>query len=124
MQDYRKLDAWQKSHRLTLHTYAITATFPKTELFGLTSQMRRAAVSVPANIAEGCYRGGNRHPAQALRIAMGSAGELEYYVILASDLKLLTETQRAGMARETADVKRVVTGLLKAVTRSLENGKR
>jgi four helix bundle protein len=126
MQDYRKLDAWEKSHRLALHTYAITAAFPKAELFGLTSQMRRAAVSVPANIAEGCYRGGNRHLAQALRIAMGSAGELEYYVILASDLKLMTGPQRAGLAKETADVKRVVTGFLKAVIRSIKmaNGKR
>lgn len=58
MQDYKKLQAWQKAHSLTLHTYAFSATFPKAELFGLTSQMRRAAVSIAANIAEGCCRGG------------------------------------------------------------------
>lgn len=121
MQDYRKLDAWQKSHSLAVRTYAITTTFPKSEL---SSQMRRAAVSIPANIAEGCYRGGNRALAQALRIAMGSAGELEYYVILSSDLKLLSEAQRTGLAKETTDVKKVVTGFLKAVAGSLENGKR
>lgn len=74
MQDFRKLEAWQKAHAMTLRTYARTASFPKHELFGLTSQMRRAPVSIPANIADGCYRG-QRSLAQSLRIALGSAGE-------------------------------------------------
>jgi len=126
MQDYRKLHAWQKSHSLALRTYAVTASFPKAELFGLTSQMRRAAVSVPANIAEGCYRG-ERSLAQSLRIALGSAAELEYYVILADDLNLLPDRETQILAREISDVKAVVTGLLKCVSASIEaedHGKR
>jgi S23 ribosomal protein. len=119
MQDYRKLEAWQKSHAMALHTYAKTAGFPKAELFGLTSQMRRASVSIPANIAEGCYRG-QRSLAHSLRIALGSASELEYYVILAGDLKLLSEAERSTMAKEISDVKAVVTGLLKSVSASLD----
>ena len=125
MQDYRKLEAWQKSHSMALHTYAKTAGFPRAELFGLTSQMRRAAASIPANIAEGCYRG-QRSLAQSLRIALGSAGELEYYVILAGDLKLLSGSDRDTLAKEISDVKAVVTGFLKSVNASLDtaNGKR
>jgi four helix bundle protein len=80
MQDFKKLYAWQKSHALALRTYAVSATFPRAELFGLTAQLRRAAVSIPANISEGACRGGDRSFANFLRIAIGSAGELEYYV--------------------------------------------
>jgi four helix bundle protein len=119
MQDFKKLEAWQKSHLITLRTYATTASFPKSELFGLTSQMRRAAVSIPANIAEGCYRG-ERSLAQSLRIALGSAAELEYYIILAGDVKLLSDTDRTTLAKEVSDVKAVVTGLWKSVKASIE----
>ena len=114
MQDYRKLEAWQKAHSLTLRTYAKTADFPKAELYGLTSQMRRAAVSIPANIAEGCYRG-QRSLAHSLRIALGSAGELEYYVILAGDLKLLSESERETFAADVSAVKALTTGFMKSV---------
>lgn len=119
MQDYRKLEAWQKAHSITLRTYEKTASFPKAELFGLTSQMRRAAVSIPANIAEGCYRG-QRSLAQSLRIALGSAAELEYYVMLAGDLKLLTESDRTIFANEMSDVKAVVAGFMKTVVATIE----
>lgn len=131
MQDYKKLEAWQKSHSITLRTYAKTANFPKAELFGLTSQMRRAAVSIPANIAEGCYRG-QRSLAHSLTVALGSAGELEYYVILAGDLKLLSDSDRKMLATEISDVKAVITGFMKSVNaaigaankRSTVNGER
>ena len=115
MQDYRKLHAWQKSHALALRAYAITARFPEAELLGLTSQVRRAAVSAPANIAEGCYRDTKRAQAQSLRIALGSAGELQYYVILATDLKLISEADANTLMTEVSDVKRVIAGLLRAV---------
>ena len=124
MQDYRKLHAWQKSHSLALRTYAVTATFPKAELFALTSQMRRAAVSAPANIAEGCYRGSKGTQAQSLRIALGSAAELEYYLILAADLKLLSQVDAQNLMKEVSDVKRVIAGFLKAVTTPTANGER
>ena len=116
MQDYRKLQAWQKAHSLALRTYDVTSTFPNAEMFGLTSQMRRAAVSAPANIAEGCYRDSKAVQAQSLRIALGSAAELEYYVILATDLKMLSGTVSKEMLNEVSAVKAVITGLLKAVT--------
>lgn len=118
MQDYRKLEAWQKSHAIALQMYAKTANFPKAELFGLTSQMRRAAVSIPANITEGCYRG-QRSLAHSLRIALGSAGELEYYVILASDLKLLSDSNKKILTADVSDVKAVITA-----ERSTANGER
>ncbi len=118
MQDYHKLEAWQKSHLLVLRTYAKTTNFPREEMFGLTSQMRRAAVSIPANIAEGCYRG-QRSLAQSLAIALGSAGELEYYVMLAGDLKFLPDADRKAVSKEVSDVKAVITGLLKSVKASI-----
>ena len=118
MQDFKNLSAWQKSHALTLQTYAITATFPKEELFGLTSQMRRAATSIPANIAEGCCHGGRPTFARHLRIALGSAGELEYYAILAGDLKLLSGPAATDLTARSGEVKKMLTGLLKAVRRA------
>ena len=120
MQNFRKLEAWQKSHAMVLRTYAITATFPKSELFGLTSQMRRAAVSIPANISEGCYLG-QRGQANSLRIALGSAGELEHYIILASDLKLLVPSDQMELSKEISDLKALVTGFLKVVNASIES---
>jgi four helix bundle protein len=119
MQDYRKLEAWQKSHAIALRTYAVTANLPKSERFGLISQMRRAAISIPANIAEGCYRG-QRSLANSLTVALGSAGELEYFVILCGDLNLIPEAERISLAQETADVKAVVAGFLRSVKAAIE----
>ena len=118
MQDYRKLQAWQKSHAVALRTYAVTANFPRSERFGLTSQMRRAAVSIPANIAEGCYRG-QRSLKNSLNVALGSAGELEYFVILCGDLKLLPESETSALLEETGAVKAVVAGFLRSVKASI-----
>ena len=115
MQDFTKPTAWQKSHFVTLQMYAETANFPRSELFGLTSQMRRAASSIPANIAEGCCHGGQPTLARHLRIALGSAGELEYYVILASDLKFLSSNAATKFTKQVTEVKRIITGLLKQV---------
>ena len=89
-------------------------------MFGLTSQMRRAAVSIPANLAEGCYRDTKRWQAQSVRIALGSAAELEYYALLAADLKVLPAAVSADFRREIEDVKRVVSGFLKAVDETVE----
>jgi four helix bundle protein len=86
MQDFRNLLVWQKSHELVLEIYRISRDFPREELFGLTSQMRRCAVSVPSNIAEGCGRGSDPDFARFLIIAMGSCSELEYQVLLSRDL--------------------------------------
>ena len=86
MQDYRKLAVWQSSHELTLAVYRVTIRFPKDELFGLTSQMRRSSSSIPTNIAEGCGRATNADFTRFLHISLGSANELEYQLLLCRDL--------------------------------------
>jgi four helix bundle protein len=91
MRDFREIKVWAKAHRLTLEVYRVTATFPGEEIYGLTSQLRRSAVSIPANIAEGFGRGGNTELARFLQIGMGSASEVEYHILLAWDLNLLTK---------------------------------
>ena len=88
-------------------------------MFGLTAQIRRAAVSIPANISEGACRGGNRSFANFLRIAIGSAGELGYYLILASDLKWIPASETKRLGADVTEVKMVISGLLKAVVAKL-----
>ena len=90
---FRKLIVWQKVHQLVLQVYKFTEKFPKHEMFGLTSQMRRAMVSVPANIAEGYAAGGKGQFGRYLDIAQGSLAEVEYYLILAQDLTYITQLQ-------------------------------
>jgi four helix bundle protein len=89
MRNYRNLLVWEKAHRLTLSIYKSTATFPGEERFGLTSQMRRAAASIPANLAEGCGRRSDKEMARFVQIAMGSGAELSYHTLLARDLNFL-----------------------------------
>jgi four helix bundle protein len=84
MQDFRDLRVWVLAHEVTLAVYRITAAFPREELFGLTSQIRRSAASIPANLAEGCGRNGNAEFARFCSIAMGSASELDYHLLLAT----------------------------------------
>jgi four helix bundle protein len=120
MQDFKKLLAWQKSHSMVRRVYLISAKFPKAELFGLTSQIRRASVSVPSNIAEGACRGGKSF-AHFLRISLGSAGELEYLLILVADLDYISASESDALQEQVVEAKRLITGLLKSVKSS--NGK-
>jgi len=90
---FRKLLVWERAHRLVLWVYRISDSYPRAELFGLTSQMRRAAVSVPANIAEGYGAGGKGQFGRYLKIAQGSLAEVEYYLILSTDLAYITGAQ-------------------------------
>jgi four helix bundle protein len=115
MQDFRNLVVWQKGHELTLRVYQATGTFPKHELFGLTSQMRRAASSVPTNIAEGCGRGSDADFARFLQMAMGSASELEYQLLLSRDLNYLAPDNYEQMNEGVAEVKRMLAGLMQRV---------
>lgn len=87
MQNYKDLKVWEKAHLLTLLTYEETKRFPKEALYCLTSQLRRSAASVPANIAEGCGKKTNPELAHYLNIALGSSDESEYYLLLSKDLK-------------------------------------
>ena len=113
MKDVKTLKVWEKSHALALAVYRATGGFPQDERFGLVTQMRRACVSVPTSIAEGCGRGGDAELAQFLQIAMGSASELEYQLLLARDLGYLEETAHAPPAAEVAEVKQMLTAFIK-----------
>lgn len=108
MRDFRNLQVWTKAHRLTLAVYATTAGFPRDELYGLTSQIRRSATSIPANIAKGCGRNGDAELARFMQIAMGSASELEYHLLLAQDLGYLEATDYEQLAEKTSEVKRML----------------
>jgi four helix bundle protein len=111
MQDFRKLNVWKKAHELTLAVYRTTVAFPAEERYGLTSQIRRSCASIPANLAEGCGRGGTVEFARFCTIAMGSASELEYHLLLASDLKLITASDHKKLHGDTIEVKRMLTAL-------------
>jgi len=95
-QRFEDLIVWQKAHQLVLRVYRLTKNFPKEETYGLVAQMRRAAVSVPANIAEAFKKRGPTDKARVLNIAQGSKEEVRYYFILARDLEYLTEDKIAG----------------------------
>ena len=113
MKDFRDLQVWEKAHALTLAVYRATASFPPQEMYGLTSQIRRAAASVPANIAEGCGRQGDSELARFLQIAMGSASELEYHLLLSRDLDLLEMASYEALESGVIEVKRMLASLLK-----------
>lgn len=91
MRDFKKYEIWQLSHSFTLEVYKITSGFPKEELYGLTSQIRRASSSIPTNISEGCGRNSDKEFNQFLNIALGSANETEYLLILSKDLQYISE---------------------------------
>ena len=116
MVGFRDVKAWQKAHELTLAVYRTTRAFPKEELYGLTSQLRRSSASVCANIAEGCGRSGKRDFARFLQVALGSASELEYHLVLAADLKLIDSGTYARMDRSVVEVKRMLTGFIRKLT--------
>jgi four helix bundle protein len=111
VKDFRELNVWQKAHQLTLAVYQITATFPREERYGLTSQLRRSCSSIPANLAEGCGRSGDAELARFCSVAMGSASELEYHLLLARDLKLIQPQEHEELARSTVELKRMLTAL-------------
>jgi four helix bundle protein len=112
VKDFRQLAVWEKAHRLTLAVYQATGNFPKDELYGLTSQIRRASASVPANIAEGCGRSGDGELARFLSIAMGSASELDYHLLLAHDLHFLDSTAYSQLNQQLTEVKRMLNALI------------
>jgi len=93
MRNYKDLQVWEKSHRLTLAVYNSTRCFPSEERYGLTSQIRRACASIPANLAEGCGRRSEGEMARFIQIAMGSGAELSYHLLLARDLGLMKDAE-------------------------------
>jgi four helix bundle protein len=108
VQNFRDLKVWHKGHQLTLAVYRATVAFPREELYGLTSQIRRASSSIPANIAEGCGRGSSPELRRFLEIAMGSASELEYHLLLARDLGYLPAPAYGSLHQMACEVKRML----------------
>jgi len=115
VKDFRDLKVWEKSHEIALASYATTANFPKHEVFGIVAQIRRAASSIGANIAEGCGRGGNAEFQRFLQMAMGSASELEYHFLLARDLGFLGTEAYEQLQAKVVEVKRMLAGLIRKV---------
>ncbi len=113
MKDFRELKVWEKAHGLTLAVYRVTSGFPREELYGLTSQLRHAATSVAANLAEGCGRNGDAEFGRFCSIAMGSASELEYHLLLAKDLELIEPADYDNLATSVTELKRMLSGLLR-----------
>ena len=108
MRDFHKLIIWQRSHQLTLAVYRISKSFPKEEIFGLTSQMRRAVSSIPTNIAEDCGRASNKDFAHFLQIAIGSATEVEYQLLLAHDINYINDDDYQALTDETVVVRKMI----------------
>ena len=116
MQDFRKLIVWQRAHRLTLDVYEVSKRFPPHEIYGLTSQLRRACFSIEFNIAEGTGRG---RPAQFhtfLEIASGSAGEVDCALELSRDLGFLDASRYPALARSIVEIRKMLWSLIEKVS--------
>src|SRR5215831_4072934 len=122
MKDFRDFKVWEKAHELVLQIYKCSADFPKQEIFGLVSQMRRCSSSIPANIAEGCGRLGNSELHRFLQISCGSANEMEYHLLLAKDLGYLPEEQYAVLDARLAEMKRMLVALTRKVGSERKSG--
>lgn len=118
MQHFTKLPVWQRSHELVLAVYGVSVGFPRSEQFGLTSQLRRAALSVPTNIAEGSKRQSQSDFARFLNIAEGSLAETEYLLIVSRDLGYLEPPAASRYLKEVSEILRMLSGLRARITQS------
>ena len=116
MKDFRELKVWQKAHRLTLAVYEATEGFPRDETYGLRSQLQRSSASIATNLAEGCGRTGDADFARFCSMAMGSASELEYLLLLARDLGLLEGERYPDLETAATEVKRMLGALMQKLT--------
>ena len=115
MRNFEELEVWQKAHALTLKLYRVTENFPRSEMFGLSSQIRRAAGSIGANLAEGCGRWGEAELARYVQIAMGSASELQNHLRLAKDLDFVSKPDYEAALTELTSVRQMLTALLQTL---------
>ncbi len=113
MRDYKKYDIWKLGHQVTLDMHKLSQDFPKEEIYGITSQMRRCAYSIPSNIAEGCVRESDAEFRRFLIISQGSASELEYFTILAKDLGYIKQSAFSSLNNNVNRVKRSLNNLIK-----------
>ena len=119
MEDFKNLKVWKKAHELTLVLYQSTRTFPKDEIYGLTSQIRRAAASIGANIAEGCGRRSDPEMKRFVQIARGSANEVEYHLLLARDLQFLTPGEFRCLEAKILEIHRMLAALAQRLQRPI-----
>ena len=113
MRDFTRLAVWSKAHQLTLNIYTATSIFPRDEIYGVTSQLRRAASSIGANIAEGCGRDGDVELARFLVISMGSANEVENFLLLARDLNYIQPSQYESLVADLTEIRRMQSSFLR-----------
>ena len=111
MEDFKNLKVWTKAHEVTLAIYQCTRKFPKEEMYGLSSQIRRASASIGANIAEGCGRRSDPEMKRFVQIARGSASGLEYHLLLAKDLQLLTADEFKNLEGKIFEIQRMLASL-------------
>jgi len=112
---FRDLEVWQKAHKLVLEIYRVTNSFPRNEQFGIVSQLRRAAYSIPSNLAEGYGRRSTKELLQFLVIANGSAEELRYFLILSKDLQFVSVQDQEGMEREITGIVQMMAALSRSL---------
>jgi len=117
--DYKDLKAWKESKVLAFKVYMATKAFPKEEIYGLTNQVRRAAISVPSNIAEGQGRGSKREFVRALRIAKGSLCEVETQLLIAEDLEYLPKSESVELAGQASVTGMLINGLIRSLQKGL-----
>lgn len=115
MKDFRSLKVWEKAHEMTIAVYKETKNFPKEELYGLVSQMRRAASSIPTNIAEGCGKHSEKEFANFLQIAMGSASETEYLIFLSGELEYISKDKTQVLINQVTEIKKMLASLIKSI---------
>ena len=118
MKDFRSLKVWEKAHAMTLTIYKSTESFPKQEMYALTSQLQRAAVSIPANIAEGCGKDSDAELKRYFLISMGSASELEYLLLLAYDLGYLPENTFQSMTSDLVEIRKMLNAFIQKLKAS------
>jgi four helix bundle protein len=117
MGDFKKLEVWQVAHRMACEVYRATSSFPKTEAYGLTAQLRRSAASIPANIAEGCGRNGDNEFGRYLKISLGSATELEYHLLLSRDVGLMASTAYESLSSQVLRTQSMLAALHRVLRR-------
>ncbi len=123
MQDYRDVVVWQRSHGLVLEIYKLTESFPSSEKYGLVNQMRRSAYSIPMNIAEGRSKNSDKDFARYLDIASGSAGELDYQILLVKDLGMISDKQYNQLYSELTEIRKMLNGFRNAICKNkIANG--
>lgn len=115
MQNYKDLKVWAKAHQLTLKIYSLSKGFPKEELYSLTNQLRRSISAIPANIAEGCGKNSQKDLGNYLNIALGSANEAEYFLLLSRDLEYLTLDEHDALNDNINEIKAMLISLISKV---------